>query len=386
MLRILQVFEPGFDGVFRHVEGLTNYLLERPEWKVGVVYSSVRTSERLPLMIDRVQRAGGPAYDLKTGRSPGVSDIRSFLGLWQVVNTFQPDIIHAHSSKGGALARILSFFRPTPCVYTPNAYYGMGGREGLSTTLFNLIESCLKPCAFSIHVSPEESDFAFSELGIAREVGQIPNAVDFDQFFPVEDSEERIGLRQEFGLPPNSIVLGSIGRISFQKDPETLYRSFARALESLPDLPLYLLHVGKGSPAEELRLNQLAEHLGIEANLVRPPYRSDPEVFYRAMDAFCLSSRYEGLPFTVLEALASDLPLILTDAPGLRSFRDPRYRLNHVFYGDVEDPVSMGDAICRWVCSREVKSNHRAKSRDHFSIPVCYGRIESLYRMMGFGA
>ena len=84
-------------------------------------------------------------------------------------------------------------------------------------------------------------------------------------------------------------------------------------------------------------MHQLAVELGIADQVVRPAYRSDPEVFYRAMDAFCQSSRYEGLPFTGLEALAANLPLILTDAPGLQSFGDSGYGLSHVFYGKADE-------------------------------------------------
>ena len=100
------------------------------------------------------------------------------------------------------------------------------------------------------------------------------------------------------------------------------------------------------------------------------------------MDAFCLSSRYEGLPFTALEALATNLPLILTDGPGLRSFGSPTYGFSHVHYGKVGDADSLASALSAWLQNRTQSTNHREQAASHFSIPVCYGRIAALYEEM----
>ena len=379
--RILIVSEPGLDGVFRHVEGLIHFLLQAKGGEIDLAYSSNRGSAQLSALIQKVESNGGETLDLKTGNSPSFTDLSAYRRLYAFAKRRRPSVTHAHSSKAGALARLLPQSVSGQVFYTPHAYYGLGNSGGVKTLLFNSIERFLGPRGINIHLSPEESQFAEATLYL-RPDGHvsIPNAVDFAVFCEVASVEERAAIRQSLGLPEDATVIGSIGRLSYQKNPELLYRAFVRFAEQRDQAePLYLLHVGNGSATEMREMHQLAVELGIADQVVRPAYRSDPEVFYRAMDAFCLSSRYEGLPFTGLEALASNLPLILTDAPGLQSFGDPSYGLSHVFYGRANEQ-SLADAMEAWLKKRSDPVNHRQSAQKHFSIPVVYGEILQLYQ------
>ena len=380
-LRVLIVSEPGIDGVFRHVEGLIDFLLISGVY-VDFVYSSVRTTPTLYKLIKRVRNAGGQTLDIATGNGPSLADICALLRLSEFVRQRKPSIIHAHSSKAGALVRLLPLKKHIGLYYTPNAYYGMGVTLGLKNLIFNGIERRLGNRAISIHVSPEESEFAANTLKLNKAQSvTIPNAVDFNIFHPSESREQKARIKEQLGIPNDKIVIGSIGRLSCQKNPELLYRAFALFAEQRDQTePLYLLHVGNGSATEMREMHQLAVELGIVDQVVRPAYRSDPEVFYRAMDAFCLSSRYEGLPFTGLEALASNLPLILTDAPGLQSFGDASYGFSHVYYGQLADDQSLADAMQAWYTRRNATVNHRTIAQQHFSIPEVYGKILQLYQ------
>ena len=379
MIRVLIVSEPGLDGVFRHVECLIHFLLNNCI-EVDLAYSSVRGSEQLNALVRKIKSNGGETLDLKTSSSPSFADLSAYCRLYAFAKRRRPSVTHAHSSKAGALARLLPRSVCGQVFYTPHAYYGLGNSGGVKTLLFNSIERFLGPRGISIHLSPEESQFAEATLYLRLDGHvSIPNAVDFAIFRAVASVEERAAIRRSLGLPVDATVIGSIGRLSYQKNPELLYRAFARFAEQRdPTAPLYLLHVGNGSDAEMREMHQLALELSIADQVVRPAYRSDPEVFYRAMDAFCLSSRYEGLPFTGLEALACNLPLILTDAPGLQSFGDPNYGLSHVFYGQANEQ-SLGDAMEAWLKKRTLPVNHRQSAQKHFSIPEVYGKILQLY-------
>ncbi len=378
-MRVLQVVEPGFDGVFRHVEGLIDFLLAQPGIETALAYSSRRASARLAPFVERVREAGGPAIDLRVGNAPQRVDLLAWSEIRRITSVYRPQIIHAHSSKAGALVRSLGIANEVPLVYTPNAYFGMSGLKDVRSVFFNVVEEFLEPNACSIHVSPEEEEFARRQLHARGGMVQIPNAVDFDVFRPPHDMAERTQLRQMFGLPADAVVIGSIGRLAFQKHPECLYRAFAELVSSSASGSPYLLHVGRGEPSEESALWNLAGELGISNRVVRPEYRSDPELFFRAMDAFCLSSRYEGLPFTVLEALASNLPIILTDVPGLRSFGNPRYGFDHVYHAADSLSDSLAVAMKAWLIRRCEPVNHRARARGHFSVSVCYRRVLELY-------
>lgn len=380
-IRILIVSEPGVDGVFRHVEDLVKYMLATNGLQVDLAYSSCRGSDRLYKLVDKVQHAGGIAVDLKVRNRPCISDFTALKHLRSVVLSRSPSVIHAHSSKAGGLVRLLGFCITPPIIYTPHAYYGMGENTGVKNSLYNGVERILGPRGTTIHVSPEEAEFAHKRLHLQNSKSvTIPNAVDFTLFRPAENEDERAVIRESLGIPANALVIGSIGRVSYQKNPSALYEAFARFQKKVGIPNLKLLHVGSGEDSDLSALVKLAKNLGIENCVVRPSYRSDPEVFYRAMDAFCLSSRYEGLPFTALEALASNLPLILSEAPGLRSFGSDDYGFNSVYYGKQGSPDYLAEAMCRWYERRSNTVNHRAQAKEIFSIPKVYGQILDLYR------
>jgi|GEM_PF-463604 len=378
--RILQVFEPGVDGVFRHVEGLVEFLLRQKDWKVGIAYSSVRSSEGLFSLVDSVRASGSPAIDLKVGNALGFGDFRALLQLRRLIKDFRPDIVHAHSSKAGGLARLPFVLPNVPTFYTPHAYFGMGPHKGLKSMLFDNIERILATRATTIHVSPEEAEFANVKLRLTSQFEKpIPNGVDITRFCPPSDEDTKSRRKEEFGIPSYAWVLGSIGRLSFQKDPESLYEAFAQLKQRFPDQQIRLLHVCSGNTNELDGIKALASKLGIEKEIVYPSYRKDPQVFFHAMDAFCLTSRYEGMPLSAVEAIASGLPLVLANSPGLRCFGQPDYELNQVYYGDKENALSIANAMSECLLNSDFKNNHCIRAAQHFSNEQCHSSILTLY-------
>ena len=374
-MKVLQLVEPGLDGVFRHVEGLTTYLLNKG-LPVDLAYSDVRGSDRLTALVRYVQQKGGKTLNLRVANNPGISDFFTFFRLVLFVRRHGHAVIHSHSSKAGALGRSLSRFSKIPCYYTPNAYYGMGGETGLKTSLFNSLERFFSSWGHTIHVSPEEAEFGINTLGV-KESRQhfIPNAVDLTAFRKAAP-QEKVDWRESLGLPRDAVVLGTAGRYSPQKDPLTLYKAFLHCVGDYPNL--YLAHLGTGEL--EKSCCDLFNSRGLAKRLIRIPYLQDTSNFYRGIDAFALTSRYEGLSFAVLEALASDLPIILSEAPGNRFFST--LGLSHLATAPVGDVHAFSNRIRDWLTAlnRERSSNHRELAEEHFAPEKCYDRILGLYR------
>jgi glycosyltransferase involved in cell wall biosynthesis len=92
-----------------------------------------------------------------------------------------------------------------------------------------------------------------------------------------------------------------------------------------------------------------------------------------------LTSRYEGLSFAVLEALACDLPVILSDAPGNRDFL--KMGLSHAWSGPVESVEGFSTAIASWAADRadHRECNHRAVAEMRFSQEACFGALVREY-------
>ena len=135
----------------------------------------------------------------------------------------------------------------------------------------------------------------------------IPNGVDIIKFHPIED---KIEVREKFGIPVDEIVLLSIGRLTPQKQPLVLVDIFSIIEKRIGNLSLYIS--GKG----EL-FHSTNEHVK-KMNLFKIHFlgyikEQDLPDLYACCDYYIMTSNYEGLPLTLLEAMASGLPCIVSD-------------------------------------------------------------------------
>lgn len=375
-MTVLIVSEPGQDGVFRFVEALVRFLVSRSV-RVHLAYSHWRSCERLAALVGFVRQNGGVTLNLTTANQPAWSDLPALGKLRRLVRATRPDLIHSHSSKAGVLARALAALGVRiPQVYQPHAYAGMKPQAGSARLIYDGIESLMGRTGMTINVSSDEHDYALQRLHVPdRRTVCIPNGVDSADFSAVSAAEKN-ALRRQLGLPAGVRILGTLGRASAQKDPLTLYRAFAEALAREPDL--VLCHVGHGELDGELD-GFIVEH-GLEGRIIRLPYLSTPVDFYRAIDGFILTSTYEGLSLAILEAMACDLPLVLSDAPGNREFMS--LPLSHLWTAPVGDVPAFAQAIAQWadgVSAGTVPSNHRALVLKRFDSRLSFMRIQSLY-------
>jgi glycosyltransferase involved in cell wall biosynthesis len=111
------------------------------------------------------------------------------------------------------------------------------------------------------------------------------------------------------GAPP---VLLAVGRTTFQKDFSTLLRAFARVRR---DRPVRLAIIGESNAKQTTRLRELAAELGVDEDFALLGYHPNPLPYMARAAAFVLSSRYEGFPNVLLEALACGTPVVSTDCP-----------------------------------------------------------------------
>lgn len=128
-----------------------------------------------------------------------------------------------------------------------------------------------------------------------------PPGVDLDRFRKSDGSK---GIRQEFNIPSNRVVVLYVGRLSLEKNVEKLIKDFTK----LRRKNVHLLIVGYGP--ERLRLEQLRNDLNMIDKILFVGPRTDVERFYSAADIFVLPSKYEAFGQVVLEAMAAGLPCI----------------------------------------------------------------------------
>ena len=134
----------------------------------------------------------------------------------------------------------------------------------------------------------------------------LPNAVDVRKYH--FNPEKRACTRRKLGID-DRIVVGNIGRYSYQKNQEFLIRSFAKAYQR--NKKLFLLLIGQGEL--KVYLKNLIKQLGIENNAVCMDWQERVEDYLQAMDIFCLPSHFEGLSICAVEAQAAGLKCYVSD-------------------------------------------------------------------------
>ena len=134
----------------------------------------------------------------------------------------------------------------------------------------------------------------------------IPNAIEKEPFLYNEEIRKK--KRQELGLK-DELVIGHIGRISYQKNHRLLVQIFANVVKYKPDSKLLI--IGVGEKEEEIR--KLVIDLGINDNVMFLGKRTDVNELYQAMDAFVMPSFFEGVPVVGIEAQFAKLPCFFSD-------------------------------------------------------------------------
>ena len=374
---ILLVSEPGVDGVFHYVRNLADYLLSSG-WRVHFAYSSLRGCLALFDLVARVKANGGETLDLRVGNGPRPADAGALVRLWRLARATAPEIVHAHSSKAGALARVLPLLGiQARFFYTPHAYFQMNQPMNTQKLVFSAVERVLGQVGTTICVSRTEKRYAREIVRIPeRKLRLVSSGVHCERFRPAHDSGEKRAARAQFGLPPDALLFGTVARYTAQKDPVTLYRAVIDALTTHPTL--CFAHLGTG--ALEGEINSLLEPLprAVRARIFQIESSPEHGVFYRALDAFVLPSLYEGLALSSLEAVATGLTLILSRCAGNNDLEE--YGLNDIYWTVPGDRSSLVQQIGAWLVAPSVGNNHRQSALAHLGVERALQEILSCYQ------
>ncbi len=369
-LSVMQVLEPSGGGSGRHFLDLSVGLKARGH-KVTAVYSPLRAE---PRFIEELQSLGlDDVHAVAMQRAPGPSDLVAWNAINRIMRSGGPfDLIHAHSSKAGALTRMRLPPAAVPRIYTPHAFRTMDDSLGKAGRLvFGSIESALGRFASDrvICVSADERIHA-RQLGIPE--NRLSTVVNGAAPPP---NGRRKQMRATLGLPADALVFGFIGRLSPQKAPERLIDAFARIADALP--ASYLLMIGSGELETELRQRIYAA--GLESRVVLRGDIPGPEAV-QCFDVLVMPSRYEAMPYVMLEAAAAGKPMILADVGGARTVVDDGD--NGLIVPNTDDPSALAAAMNRLACdtARSAFTQSADARRERFSLSAMIDMTEAVYR------
>ncbi len=181
-------------------------------------------------------------------------------------------------------------------------------------------------------VSQSIIEFLVEHEGVEQEkISLIYNAIDLRRFAPAERDRAR------WGLPPDARVIGGIGRLNYQKN-FALFLEIAAAIARQRDDAHFVL---AGSGPEESALRRQAASLGLGGRVTFLGYVSDTAQLYPALDFLLMPSRFEGLPMTLLEAMAMGVPVVASRLDGIAEI------LTDGVDGSLAAPGDCGDFAAR---------------------------------------
>lgn len=345
-MRVLLAIEACGGGVGRHVIDLATGLTGRGH-DVSLFYSTNRAEDSFMAALQFMPKL--TKREIPMGRAVGFHDYKAYRCMREMLAEAGPfDIVHGHSSKAGALLRLAVGAGDAARVYTPHAPITMDPeRSMMGRLLYGAAERALsRRCERIICVSAAERDHLVS-LGIpAEKLRVVQNGIK-----PLAEFQ-RDDVRQRLGLGDNTVCFGFVGRISHQKAVNRIISAFAMAHGRMSDV--HLVIVGEGPLSEDMR--SLVHRFGLQREVTFTGAAVGTEMM-AAFDTFVLASRYEGLPYVLIEAAASGLPIVCTDVGGARDIVD-----------DAENGYVLAEQDVELLADRLLKLARRPELRDSMAL------------------
>ena len=315
------------------------------------------------------------ALNKKAGQDPGV-----YVKLWRMLRRMQPHIVHSRNI--GALEAQCAAF----AARVPVRIHGEHGRDmhdlDGKNARYRLVRRAMSPFVQEyIALSADLAGWLTESIGIrTRRVHQIYNGVNNARFFPSAGSNRRRGLDSGGVIDESSFVIGSVGRMQAVKDHLSLVEAFVSLVRSRPEWrsKLRLMIVGDG-PLRALCAKRL-QSAGVSDLAWLPGERTDVPELMRAMDVFALPSLAEGISNTVLEAMATGIPVVATRVGGNAELVEDGRNGTIV---PVSDIPALASALARYVENPELTAAEGKAARQrvdaHFSVEAMVNAYASVY-------
>lgn len=262
-----------------------------------------------PLLIDEMKRL--PNFS---------SDRKAYKRLKQIIEEFQPDIVHTHASKAGALGRKAAYSLKVPVIvhtFHGHVFHSYFGK--VKTAIFKAIERNLaKKSTGIIAISELQKTELSKEHHICPEqkIKVINLGFDLHKFHE-NLNEKRAVTRKEFNVQEDEVAIAIVGRLAPIKN-HSLFLEAMRIVASKTQKKCVAFIVGDGTERDTIIAKiqdlEFPTHFRVEMT----SWIKDIGTFNAGMDIICLSSNNEGTPVSLIEAQAANIPVVTTDVGGVK--------------------------------------------------------------------
>lgn len=294
------------------------YIIRQAEFGGGethlkYIFDSISRVQFKPVLVslssgflsEYVQSIGIKFYLLFQNRKDFLSNI---LRLIKIIRTEKINLIHAHGTKGAALALLPSIITRKRLIYTVHSWSFHSEMNSIKNFLRKLIERII--CAFAHKVIlVSQSDFEKGDFVNPSKKLLIKNGVDTFEFYP----DKNYKLRSELGFSDNDFVVGYFARLTHQKNPffvidliQTLNKNDSDSGKSYK-----LLIIGDGDLKEKIIDEIEKRNLNSVVKILEPSF--EMKKYLHAIDCYVLPSFWEGMPYGVLEAMSCEIPVVVSN-------------------------------------------------------------------------
>ena len=328
VLRILNRINVG--GPVLNVAYLSKFL--KPEFETRILVGNIEQGEGDgSYILDGLDLPFEKVPNMNRSLNP-IRDFKALLYIIKAINKFQPDIVHTHAAKAGALGRFACLFtkkRPTVILHTYHGNVFDGYFSPLKTKIFLFIERSLAKISSGIvSISNLQKQELVHKYGIAddNKINVIPLGFELDKF-QQSVPEKRMRARSEYFVDDDTVLLVITGRLTEIKN-HILFLDIIANCKKLTPLKFKSLLVGDGELYETLKSHAQAlglsvqEHTSKDGNydVLFTSWRRDIDYINAGSDIAVLTSTNEGTPVSIIEAMAGGKAVITTNVGGVQDF------------------------------------------------------------------
>ena len=328
--------------------------------------------EGIKVKVIKIKRKISPFYDLVT-----------LYKLWNYFRKEKFDIIHTNNPKPGLLGQLAAKMAGAPIVI--NTIHGLYFQENSSKfkrRFFIIIEKMAAKCSDLIFsVNKEDMGTIVNErITKLEKIKYLGNGVDVEKFNSAKFSKEFVEQKKrEFGIASDYKVVGIVARLVEEKGYLDLFEAFKLVIDKFPKIAL--LVIGADELGKKDAINkEILKKYGIEKNVIFLGEKNNVNEIYPAMDVFVLPSHREGLPVSVLEAMAEKRPIVVTNIRGCREeVEDGKSGV----LVPVKNPEKLAEAIVYLLNNpgkaKEFGENARIRVEKEFDERLVFDRIKEEY-------
>lgn len=313
------------------------------------------------------------------------NDLLALIDIYRFIKKNHIEIVHTHSSKSGILGRLAARLAGTKVIiHTVHGWSFNDLQNPLRRKGFIWLERLAAKFSHKLIIvsNYDKQKGLNNRIAGNNKYILIPYGINYEEFRTSPDTKNSI-LRQELGIANRDLIVGMISCFKPQKVPEDFIRLAFLVHQIMPAVRFVLVGDGLLRP----RINQMIDRFKLQEVVFLTGWRRDIPAILSSIDIFVLTSLWEGLPISVLEAMASSLPVAATDTGGISEVIIEQKTGFLVNPGDMK---KMAEKLINLLKSEDMRRTIGQKARDslgdNFQIENMVKNTQELYNRLYSGA